>query len=338
MFAKRLAILVRAGIPILESLRMLKSQSGSRAASRIFTQIVADVERGQFLASSMRSFRGTFGDFAVNVVRAGETSGTLEESLNYLAEELKKKHELKRKVLSAMVYPVIVIGATIALSILLTVFIFPKILPVFASFKFELPLTTKILIFVSGFLLNFGGSILLGFVALMALFIFLYRLPGPRTFVDGLILRIPIFGRIAQGYYIANFCRTLALLLKSQVFIVDATKIAGDTIQNFVYRKEIKTISANLLKGEKISTHFSKHSRIFPPIVSQMVQVGEVTGNLSETLLFVAEIYENEVDMLTKNLSTTLEPILMTIMGVLVGFIAVSIITPIYEVTQYIHP
>lgn len=338
MFAKRLSILVKAGNPLLESLRMLKSQPGSRSAAKIYSQIVEDVERGQFLSSSMAAHKHIFGDFAVNVIRVGEMSGTLEENLNYLAEELKKKQELKRKVIGAMVYPAIVISATVALSIVLTVFIFPKILPIFDSFKFELPFTTKVLIAVSGFFLSYGVYVAALLVASIIALVFLYRVHGFRMVADRMMLRIPLFGRIAQGYYMANFCRTLGLLLKSQILVVEATRIAGNTLNNLVYRRESEVISQNLLRGEKISTHLARNMSLFPPILCQMVAVGEKSGNLSETLMFVSDLYENEVDMLTKNLSTMLEPVLMIVMGAIVGFIAVSIITPIYEITQYINP
>ncbi|TSC82283.1 MAG: type II secretion system F domain [Parcubacteria group bacterium Gr01-1014_20] len=199
MFAKRLSILVKAGIPLLEGVKMLKNSATSRAAIAIYSQIVSDVERGKFLASSLESLKHVFGDFAVNVIRVGEMSGTLEGNLNYLAEELKKKQELKRKVVGALIYPAIVVTATIALSILLTAFIFPKIMPIFDSFKFELPFTTRALIFVSGVFLKYGIYILLGFVALVVLFIFLHRLPKFRMAIDGFILKIPIFGRLAQS-------------------------------------------------------------------------------------------------------------------------------------------
>ena len=338
MFAKRLSILVKAGNPLLESLRMLRSQPGSRSAAKIYSQIVEDVERGQFLSSSMATHKHIFGDFAVNVIRVGEMSGTLEENLNYLAEELKKKQELRRKVIGALVYPAIVIAATIALSIVLTVFIFPKILPIFDSFKFELPFTTKALIVISAFFINYGVYLAGALIALAIASIFLYRLHGFRMVVDRSLLRIPLFGRIAQGYYMANFCRTLGLLLKSQILVVEATRIAGNTLNNLVYRRESEIISRNVTRGEKISTHLAKNTSLFPPILCQMVAVGESSGNLSETLIFVSDLYENEVDMLTKNLSTMLEPVLMIVMGAIVGFIAVSIITPIYELTQHINP
>lgn len=338
MFAKRLSILVKAGNPLLESLRMLKDQASTGAAKRIYSQIVEDVERGQFLSSSLNNFKNIFGDFAVNVIRIGEMSGTLEGNLNYLAEELKKKQELKRKVVGAMIYPVIVLGATVALSVLLTVFIFPKILPIFESFKFDLPFTTRALIFISALSINYGFYILIGFVAVIVAFLFLMKTHGFRLILDGFVLRLPIFGRIAQSYYMANFCRTLGLLLKSQILVVEATRITGKTIKNKVYQKEIEVISEKVLRGEKISAHLFTKKKIFPSILAQMIAVGESTGSLSDTLVFISEMYENEVDMLTKNLSTLLEPVLMIIMGAVVGFIAISIITPIYELTQHINP
>ncbi len=338
MFAKRLSILVKAGNPLLESLRMLKDQASSGATARIYSQIVEDVERGQFLSSSLKNFKNIFGDFAVNVIRVGEMSGTLEGNLNYLAEELKKKQELKRKVMGAMIYPVIVLGATVALSVLLTVFIFPKILPIFEGFKFDLPFTTRALIFISAVSISYGIYILTAFVAAIITFLFLMKAHGFRLILDGLMLRLPIFGRIAQSYYMANFCRTLGLLLKSQILVVEATRITGSTIKNKVYQREIEIISDKVLRGEKISAHLFTKKKIFPSILAQMIAVGESTGSLSDTLVFISEMYENEVDMLTKNLSTMLEPVLMIIMGAVVGFIAISIITPIYELTQHINP
>ncbi len=338
LFAKRLSILVKAGVPLLDCLRMLRKQASSPSAAHILDHVIADVENGKFLSTSLGQFKKIFGDFAINIIHVGELSGTLQENLIYLAEELKKKQELKRKMTSALVYPVIIIGATIAISALLTIFIFPKILPIFASFKFELPLTTRILIFVSFVLIHYGIFILFGLIICVFLFFFFYKMPGVRLVVDRFILRIPIFGRLSQSYQITNMCRTMALLLKSQIVIVQATTITANTLSNKVYQKEMHAISASVTKGGKMSAHLDRFPKLFPPIVSQMVSVGESTGNLDETLLYVAELYENEIDMLTKNLSTTLEPILMIVMGAIVGFIAISIITPIYEITQHLNP
>ena len=156
--------------------------------------------------------------------------------------------------------------------------------------------------------------------------------------VHHVVLAMPLFGRLAKNYQMANFCRTLALLLRCDVMIVEATNITANTTTNLVYKEALRKIAERVTKGEKMSKYMDARSRLFPPILSQMVTVGETSGNLSETLFFLAEMYEHEVDELTKNLSTILEPVLLVFMGMVVGFIAVSIITPIYEITQNIHP
>jgi type IV pilus assembly protein PilC len=338
LFTKRLAILIRAGVPILDSLRMLARQTNSRAAAHVLGKVVHDVEQGQFLSTSLRQFDKIFGEFAVSIINVGELSGTLQENLNYLAEELRKKQELRRKVIGALVYPAFIVLATIAITVLLTVLIFPRILPIFASFKFDLPFSTRALIFISGIMLNYGIYIGIGIAAAIIAFILSLRIEKFRRAGDYATLKIPIFGRMSQSYHMANFCRTLGLLLKSQIKIVEALQVTAGTITNRVYRKEILAFAEHVRKGEKISAHLKRKEKLFTPIVGQMVEVGETTGNLSETLLFVAELFENELDALTKNLSNMIEPVLMIFMGLIVGFVAVSIITPIYEVTQHLHP
>ncbi len=337
MFAKRLSILVKSGVPIFESLQILKRQSASPVAKKIFEKVVADVENGQFLSTSLGQYKKIFGDLAVNIIRVGEMSGTLQENLNYLAEELDKKQVLRRKVVSALIYPLIIFVGTVGISILLTVLIFPKIMPIFLSFKFELPITTKILIFVSGIFVHYGFFLLLGLVVIAIGIWALFKIEQTRYVFEHLVFKIPIFGRLSQSYHMSNFCRTLGLLLKSQIVIVQAATITADTMSSVVYRREIHSIAEHLKKGGRISAHLDKKIKLFPPMVSQMISVGETTGNLSETLSYVSEMYENEVEMITKNLSTLIEPALMIVMGVIVGFIAVSIITPIYEITQHLN-
>jgi type IV pilus assembly protein PilC len=152
------------------------------------------------------------------------------------------------------------------------------------------------------------------------------------------ILRLPLIGNIIQSYTMANFSRTLGLLLKGGVRITEAIIITGDTMTNVVYKKELTAIAHGVLKGEKISQYLEKRTHLFPDLLTQMISIGESTGNLSESLTYLAEMYESEVDDLTKNLSSTLEPVLMIFMGILVGFVAVSVITPIYSITQNLHP
>lgn len=334
-FAKRLSFLVKAGVPIVDSLRILRRQAKSTQRAKLLDKLISDVSNGQYLATSLKKLPNIFGDFAVNIIKIGESSGTLDINLNYLSEELKKKQALKQKIIGALIYPVFITVATIGLTILLTVFIFPKIQPIFDSLHVVLPITTRLLIYISNFLRSYGIYLLGIIIALIVFIVYaIKKYSALHLLMDKIILKIPFFGNIARSYNMTNFCRTLGLLLKSGVKVTDALSITGDTTHNLVYRRECHLASRGVLRGEKISKHLEKCPEIFPDIASQMVAIGESTGNLSETLVYLSEMYEAEVDDLTKGLSSSIEPVLMLVMGAMVGFIAVSVITPIYEITQ----
>lgn len=335
LLAKRLAIMLKAGVPILEALKMIQKQNASKAAVRVISDLSLGVSQGQFLYTRLEKYRKSFGDFAVNIIRVGEVSGTLFENLSYLADEIKKKRELRRKVIGALVYPIFIIVATLGITVLLTVYIFPKILPVLQSFKGQLPFTTRTLIFTSNLLESKGWLIILAGGALSAGFVWLLRTKEKfRVWVDRQVLRLPILGKLFTAYHMANFCRTLGILLKSDVRVVEAITITSRTSTNLVYRDTLLELAQKAARGEKLSAHLELNPKLFPPVVAQMMTVGESTGRLSDTLMYLAEIYENEVDDQTKNLSTAIEPMLMVFMGLLVGFIAMSIITPIYGLTS----
>lgn len=338
LFAKRLAVLVKAGVPILMALQMLNKQNNTRSIRQILKSIILDVENGSFLSAAMRKFNEIFGDFAVNIIEIGEISGTLPENLHFLAEELKKKQALHRKVVGALIYPGIIIVATLGITILLTVFVFPKVLPIFKSVNFDLPFSTKALIWISDLFVNYGLHIFFGVLGAIVAWMLLLRVKIIRLWYDHIIISTPILGTLLQSYHMANLCRTLGILLKSEIMIVKAAVITANSMTNSAYQKALHKMSEAIMRGEKISTHMDKNTRLFPPILSQMVTVGENTGNLSETLLYLAEMYEGEVDEQTKNLSIVLEPALMIFMGIIVGFVAISIITPIYEITQHLNP
>ena len=334
-FAKRLSFLIRAGVPIAESLRIMRRQTKSKSKGRIFEKIIHDVSSGMFLATSLERLEHIFGNFAVNIIRIGESSGILDQNLEYLADELKKRRELQQKVFSALVYPIFITIATVGLTGVLTVYIFPKIRPIFESMKVNLPLSTKILIWTSDFLSKYGLYVILGIIVTAILGAIMVKKVKPvRIAAHRLILKIPITGAIALGYNMTNFCRTLGLLLKGDVKIMEAIAITRNSTVNEVYRKEMLKVIEGVSKGEKMSKHLEKRPDIFPDLMTQMIAIGESTGNLSDTLLYLADMYETEVDDMTKNLSSSIEPVLMIFMGFLVGFMAVSVITPIYEITK----
>ncbi len=334
LFAKRLSFLIRAGVPILESLRLLR-KSRSKQKTKIFDSIITDVENGQFLATSMEKFRHIFGSFAISIVRVGESAGILDQNLNYLAEELKKNQEIRRKVIGSLIYPCVIVAATIGIVILLLTFVFPKILPVFASMKVILPWPTKAMIVLSGLAIHQGGYIILGAAVLAAIFLVLFKkIDNVKLAAHHLILRLPVVGHLVRSYQLTNFFRTFGLLLKSGVNVSAAVAIVADSVSNLVYKNEFLKLAKSISKGKGISAEIDKKTGLFPEIAVQMVATGEHSGNLSETMIYLSEMYENEVDELTKDLSSAVEPFLMVFMGVLVGFVAISIIMPIYQITQ----
>lgn len=337
LFAARLSLLIRAGVPILQSVRMICEQARSKSSKHVYTHVVTAIEQGTYLYVALDKFRKIFGDFAINIIQIGELSGTLQENLHYLGEELKKKQALQRKVRGALLYPAIVALATVAISIMLTVFVFPKVTPIFKSLNFELPWMTKVLIVASSILTHQWWLVLLVLFVMVIACVALLRIPLVKLFYHRNVLTVPAIGPLLQSYYLANITRTFGLLLKSEVPIARAIKITADVTTNTAYRHVLRDLQTTITDGKNIAMQLGVDPKLFPPIMSQMIGVGESSGNLSQSLFFLADMYEAEVDDKSKNLSTILEPLLLVVMGLLVGFIAISIITPIYEVTQHLQ-
>lgn len=314
---------------------MLQKQTRSKRRHAIYDSVISDVESGKNLSSSLAKFSHIFGDFIINIVRAGEHGGILHQNLNYLAEELQKRHELKQKVVGSLIYPLFIMLATFLVAGLLVLFIFPKIIPIFKSLNFGLPLSTKILLAVSNFFIAHSLYIFLGVIVLaIAFFIMMKKSITVRRIMSRAVLRIPIIGKIIQLYYITNFCRTLGLLLKSGIRIVEGLSIIAQSTGNVSYREASHSLSKNISTGRKLSLGLEDHKHLFSDVTPQMVAIGEISGNMAETLLYLADMHEHELEDLTKNLSNSIEPVLMIIMGLVVGFIAISVITPIYGITQ----
>ncbi|OGG43917.1 hypothetical protein A3G50_02810 [Candidatus Jorgensenbacteria bacterium RIFCSPLOWO2_12_FULL_42_11] len=335
IFAKHLAIMLQAGMPILDSLTMLKKQQKkSKPFFKILEQLIIDVDSGQSLSSGLDRFRQIFGNLFINVIRVGETSGTLPENLNYIVEELQKKQSLNRKIKGAMVYPVIILIAVFAIVGILIFVVFPKILPLFNSLKVKLPLATRLLLFGYNVISENWLLIILGLFAAFIGFWLMLKNKKVKFYLDHFLLKLPFLGSMATNINMANLTRTLSLLLKSGIKIVDSLETTANSLSNSVYQRELKKVAVEISGGGQISHYLLKRTKLFPIMLSQMIEIGENTGNLSQTLSYLNNFYETEVDEITKNLSTTLEPILLIIMGVVVGFVAIAIITPIYSLTQ----
>lgn len=335
--AKRLSFLLRSGLPLISSLELIQKQSKSPNDIMLFQSVIKDIQNGQSLSGSLNKFRKIFGSFFINVIKAGEHSGTLMENLNYLAKELKKKEILKKKIQGALLYPILITTATFGVTGFLTIYIFPKIIPIFQSLNKELPLSTKILMWCT-FTFKNHWLIILAVVScfLITAVAVIRKQEKIRTMYHKLLLKLPVFGQIIQNYNLTNSLRTLGLLLESGIPLETALIIVSETTDNLIYTKAFKDSAYNVLKGKTLAESMYKYPSIFKDISTHLIAVGEKSGNLPETLIYLSEFYEYEFDDQTKNLSSTLEPILMMIMGLMVGFIAISVITPIYEITNNI--
>lgn len=337
-FARHMAIMSRSGMQIIDILKTLKKQTKSKMFSKILDELVESVKNGQFLSDGLSKHQKLFGDFFINIVHVGEISGTLADNLEYLAESLKKKKELQSKVTSALIYPIIILGATFALTGALTFFVFPKILPIFTSLNVPLPLITKIFIAVSSFMISHGVLVFIGaFGAIVGVWLLL-RIPSVRFFWHRVMIRTPALGPMVVNYNLVGFVRSLSLLLKSGIKIIQALEITAKSSSNLVYKKVLNETAESVGQGEPLSKNLNAHPHYFPAVFTEMLSVGEETGRLTDTGTYLADYYESELDNSSRALSNVLEPLMLLIMGFIVGFIAMAIIMPIYEVTQYIHP
>src|SRR6185437_1164655 len=308
LFAKRLSFLVKANIPIVESLYLIRKQTKSRSKVKIFESVINDVSNGQYLATSLSKFGTIFGEFTVNIIRVGELSGILGQNLQYLAEELTKKQALRAKVVGALVYPLFITVATLGVTSLITAFIFPKLMPIFSSLHIQLPLTTRMLIAVSAYLCAWGVATLLAMAVFVCVVVLIRsKSEKVRLLFDGLACKVPLMGAVMKSYNLANFCRTLGLLLKSGVSLPEAISISADTTRNLVYQKAYRVLAKNVTKGEPISRTLERMPALFPDTMTYMISIGETTGDLTATLAYLSDLYEAEVDELTKNLSSSIE-------------------------------
>ena len=337
-FFKRLAFLSNAHMPLVESLEVLRKQTRRKRHVQIFDSILSDIREGQTLSRAFGKYPAVFSALCVSVVQVGESSGSLSLALEHLAGELKKKQILRAKMVGAFIYPAVVTCATLGITVFLMLFLFPKITPIFKSLHAHLPLSTRIVMASSTFLMYWGVLVFaVGAALLIAIFLTYKRSVSARLCGDTLALRLPLVGTMLQLYTLSNTSRTLGTLLSSGMSLSHALEATTNTTSNLVYKGEFKKLQRVVAHGERLSSYLEQRPALFPYTLSHMVAVGERSGTLSQTLLYVAEQYDAEVDEITKNISTLIEPLLMVCMGVLVGFIAVSIITPIYAITQNLH-
>lgn len=334
LFTKHLSVMVKSGITISESLDVLISQTKSVPFKKILSDLLYDTKNGQSLTKALNKHPHVFNPLYVSLIEVGEQSGTLEKSMEYLSQQLAKDYIFRKKVQNTMLYPSLVFIVALIVGGGVGLFVLPKLTELFSSFDFELPISTKILVFVANMMKDYGVFIIGGIFALLLFLKFLVNTTPVKPSWHRILLSLPIFGNFLASVEMANFCRNLGIMLKSGLPITAALKIQNQTAENLVFKDYIDRIEKAIIKGKKISDELSeKKFTYFPVIATKMIAVGEKTGKLDESLIYLGEFFEEEVDDTTKNLTTVLEPILLLFIALLVAFVAMAIISPIYQFT-----
>ena len=330
----RLALFLRSGVPIVTALTYIGGGAPRTSVRTMFSGITEQVGNGTSLAAALQEYRPAFTSFDIALIKIGEMTGRLHESLTYAAELIERERALKAKVIGALIYPVLVLFATLGIVLFLLLYAFPKILPLFKSFGGTLPLSTQILIAISSTFTHYGIWIVSGIAVLVAILIWLERHPPVRLLRHYLEVRTPVIGSMLRAYHIAVITKVLGTIVKSGIGLVLALELAEAATPNTAYREALRTARTTILRGKRLNEAFERYPTLFPSLVVQILYTGELTGNLGESLLQIADIYDEEVTERSQYLTTLIEPVLMIVTGLIVGFIALSIIAPIYKVTQ----
>jgi type IV pilus assembly protein PilC len=332
-FTRQLATMVNAGLPITEALLILRSQAKG-SMQKMVAQVLADVEGGEPLSTALSRHQKAFSPTYVALVKSGEVGGVMDEVLVRLADNLEKQQEFKGKVKGALIYPAIIIVGMVAVGLIMMVFVIPRLTSLYDEFDAELPIPTQILIGISTFVIRFwpiflllGGAAVYGFS--------LYRkTPGGRRRTDELIFKLPIAGDLQRQVILTELARTLSLMVGAGVSILEALNITAGVVSNTVVSDALKDSAKQVEKGFPVAFSFAKHPEAFPYILSQMVSVGEETGKMDEVLSKVSHIFEVESDQKVKTLTSAVEPLVMVLLGLGVGFLVIAIILPIYNLTS----
>lgn len=335
-FTRQLSSMLASGLTLMQALDILKNQIKGAAMSEIVRGMIADIENGKKFSEAIERYPNMFSPIYIALIRTAETSGLLDKVLLRLAETLEKRQELESTIRGALMYPAIVIIMMIVVMTVMMIFVVPQLTVLYDNLNVDLPLPTQIVIAVSTFTTNFWYLvIILVFVGIYAAKKWYASEPGRRV-VDTYLLRVPIFGKLLVQTMMAEFTRTLGLLISSGSLVVDSLLQSSDIVGNVLYKDALSLVAKRVEKGISVGDAMEA-SPLFPPIVVEMVKIGEQTGKLDESLIKASEYFEREVEQTVKTLTTLMEPIIMIILAFGVGFLIIAVITPIYNLMSSIQ-
>ena len=335
LFSRQLSIMFKSNVSLVESLKVLSEQLKNPRFKEVVLKLANEVEGGTPFSKALSFYPEIFSPFYVNMVKSGEISGNLSESLNYLADHLEREYHLFSKTKGAMVYPALVVVVLFAVFMVLCLFVIPQLITVFKETEMELPMITKIVIALSHFLRKWI-FLLIGIVVALSVISSQYlQTPKGKKNFDSIILKVPLVGSFLKMLYLSRFAENFSTLISGGLSMTQALKTSGEVVGNETYKEIIFLAKEEAKKGKPISATFSKFPDIFPPIFTQMTLVGEKTGTLDDSLMNLVNFYQKEIDRGIDNLLSILEPLLILFLGGSVAILMASILMPIYQISGF---
>lgn len=336
LFTRQLSSMLTSGLTLMQALTILKEQMQNDVMKDVVTTIIQDVQEGKSFSAALERYPKVFTPIYVSLIKAAENSGFLDKVLLRLADNLEKDQKLRSTVRSALMYPIVIVTLMIIVMTIMMIFIVPQLTNLYKNLNIPLPVTTQVVVSISNFMGTFWPLV----VGVVILAFFLYRrwvkTESGRLIRDNLVLHLPVFGVLNQKKILTEFSRTFGLLIGSGTLVVMSLTEAADISGNVMYKNAILDIAKRVEKGVSVGDAMGAYA-IFPPILVQMVKIGEQTGKMDESLLKVSEYFEREVEQTVKTLTTAMEPFIMIVLGVSVAFLIISIVTPIYNLTSSIQ-
>lgn len=335
IFSRQFSVMIAANVPIVESLVILIDQTSNLTFKELIAEVAFDVDNGAFLSDSLAKHKKVFSEFFVSIIRSGETSGKLDEVLNYLADEVERNYDMVSKIRGAMIYPIFVFSGLVGVAVVLMVYVIPNLTSILTESNVALPLSTRIVIGTSKFLQSYIIYIIVALVALVLLLRLYFHTYSGRRLIDLIKLRLPIFGTLFKYIYLMRFSRSLSTLLKGGVTISRSLEITADVVGNVIYKELILETLESINDGNPLAT-VMEQSRDIPKMVPQMISIGEKSGKIDSILDRITIFYGREVTNRLDNLSKLMEPIIIVIMGVGVGIMVAAVILPMYNLANQI--